>query len=144
MLQIEGVDPLLERAHESMLTIATAVSASAEASRSPSPATTRRCWSPACIAERGAASSRRRQRRIGAGGAPPRQLRRVLDLRAGVLRQRLGPPEARVNALLFSSLARPGTTVLRLLDHGNGIPPTDDLGAPGGAVAESGTVPLGA
>jgi trehalose/maltose hydrolase-like predicted phosphorylase len=41
------------------------------------------------------------------------RLRRVLDLRSGLQRQELSGREGEVEAILFSSLARPGTGVLR-------------------------------
>ena len=46
----------------------------------------------------------------GARGGP---VRRVLDLHAGVLHQQIGSANGRFDALLFSSLARPGTPSIR-------------------------------
>ena len=43
----------------------------------------------------------------------PRRVRRVLELHTGVLYQRLASGEDRLDAVLFSSLARPATAVLR-------------------------------
>jgi len=64
------------------------------------------------------------------------RLRRVLDLRAGVLHQTLSTPEGEAAALRFSSLARPGTVAMRA--HGPpalvrpGVPLRDSEGRPAG------------
>jgi trehalose/maltose hydrolase-like predicted phosphorylase len=49
------------------------------------------------------------------------RVRRVLDMRAGVLRQQVEAGSRRVDALLFSSLARPGTAVLRASAADGGV-----------------------
>ncbi|MGH2841579.1 MAG: hypothetical protein ACRDKY_12225, partial [Solirubrobacteraceae bacterium] len=110
-LAIEGFDPALERVHESLLTLADGrLGTRGTPLLAHSAAEPRVLASWAYVGE-GAASEL-------AGGAdwttfPARlngkpSLRRVLDLRTGVLRHD-GP----VRALLFSSLARPATVVMR-------------------------------
>jgi hypothetical protein len=113
---IEGTDPLLERAHESLLTLADgrlgtrgsliAHDAGGQPAVLMSGVYTRTGdeahllagprWS--CVAVENAS-----------GG----QARRVLDLRAGLLRQQIASENRRLDVLTFSSLARPGTAALR-------------------------------
>jgi len=115
-LTLEGVDPLLERVHETLLTLADGrvgtrgslvahemggdpavlisgvyTRTGAEAHLLPGPR-----WSA-----------------IARKGTSPGPVRRVLDVRVGLLRQQIGPENRALDALMFSSLARPGTPVLR-------------------------------
>ncbi len=119
-LAIDGVDPLLERAHESLLTLAdgrlgTRGSVIGEHSRS----------NPAVLMSgvytRGGAETHLlaapRWNTIAVNNASASQVRRVLDLHVGVLYQQLGPRDAPLEAQLFSSLARPATPVLRVRDR---------------------------
>ena len=120
-LSIEGVDPLLERVRESLLTLAdgrlgTRGSVLIERSGSD----------PAVLmsgvyARRGAETHllpAPRWNVIASVGSATDQVDRVLDLHAGVLHQRVGSGSARLEALLLSSLARPATAVLRVVDQG--------------------------
>ena len=137
-LQIDGADPLLERVHESMLTIADGRLGTRGSVVIANPSD-----DPAVVVsgvyDRDGAESRLlaapRWVPIGADGVAASPLRRILDLHGGVLHQELGPSEARLDALLFSSLARPATTVLRLFDRGKRVRPADALAAPVGLTA---------
>jgi trehalose/maltose hydrolase-like predicted phosphorylase len=63
------------------------------------------------------------------------RLRRVLDLRAGLLRQELTTPAGRLTSLQLSSLARPGTVALRADGPPALVAPVDALVPPGGVEA---------
>jgi trehalose/maltose hydrolase-like predicted phosphorylase len=112
---IRGFDPELERAHASLLTLADGVIGTSGSPVGSHPAARPRVLAAGLY--------------VGSGpdtelapcpvwtrldGELPRPLwfERRLDLRTGTLRQQLGRDDD-VDALLFSSLARPGTAVLR-------------------------------
>ncbi len=61
------------------------------------------------------------------------QVNRVLDLHAGALHQRVGSGAGRLEALLLSSLARPSTATLRVVDHGRRLRAAAPLSPPVGA-----------
>ena len=63
------------------------------------------------------------------------RVRRVLDMRGGLLEQHLGTDAGPVDAVLFSSLARPGTTVLRAKSP---EVPSEPIAPPGGVRTISG------
>ena len=69
---------------------------------------------------------------------PARPLRRVLDLRVGMLRHQLGSRHGLVDAVMFSSLARPGTPVLRARGHIERSDLTRPLEPPPGITHEQG------
>ena len=121
-LQIDGLDPELERVHESLLTLADGRFGTRGAPLLAHPDA-----APGVIAA---------NTYVGTGPEtslatapewatlPGRQpggpaLRRRLDLRTGILAQ-----DARVQAVQLASLARPGTVALRA--HGNGRRPTPE------------------
>lgn len=115
-LAFDGIDPELERAHEALLTIA-----DGRLGTRGGPLTAHPAASPGVLAAgiyRGEGPGSellpcpiwsRLLREPGASG----RLRRVLDLRSGLLRHDLETADGPVRALLFSSFARPGTVVLR-------------------------------
>jgi trehalose/maltose hydrolase-like predicted phosphorylase len=69
---------------------------------------------------------------------PARPLRRVLDLRVGMLHHQLGSRHGLVDAVMFSSLARPGTPVLRARGHIECSDLTPPLEPPPGITYEQG------
>ena len=115
-LAIDGIDPALERGHESLITLAdgrlgtrgsvlvghaggdpTVLMAGVYAGQG---AETRLLEAP-------------RWNAVALEGLAPIPVRRVLDLHTGVLHQELGGDDRGLRALMFSSLARPGTPALR-------------------------------
>jgi trehalose/maltose hydrolase-like predicted phosphorylase len=72
-------------------------------------------------------------------GAPPR-LERVLDLRTALLHQHLETGDGVVRSVSFSSLARPGTAVLRVEGPGRLLDGGEPLAAHGRAAVERGSV----
>jgi len=114
-LVIEDGDPLLARVHESLLTLADGrlgtrgSTLSRQAGREPS------VMMSGVYARRGSEThllAAPRWNEVFAGESAGR-VRRVLDLHAGVLHQRIGDGSGLCEALLFSSLKRPGTPALR-------------------------------
>jgi trehalose/maltose hydrolase-like predicted phosphorylase len=143
ILTVDGVDSLLERAHESLLTIADGRLGTrgsiviGHPSDEPGvlvsgvyvgeDADTRLLPAP-------------RWNAIATDAPDHAPIRRGLDLHAGVLHQCLGTPDARLEVLLLSSLARPGTAVLRAYDRGRSVRPGAGLLAPAGVTLEEGTI----
>jgi trehalose/maltose hydrolase-like predicted phosphorylase len=132
-LAIDGVDPLLERVHESLLTLADGrlgTRGSVIVGHSSS--------NPAVLMSgvytRGGDETHLlaapRWNTIAAPDASADQVRRALDLHAGVLHQQLGSGDAPLEALLFSSLARPATPVLRVRDRSQSMRPAGSLEPP--------------
>ena len=142
-LPIEGVDPLRERAQESLLTIADGRLGTRGSVVIDHPS-----GDPGVLVSGvyiGKDADTRllpapRWNTIAAEAGAPGPVRRVLDLHAGLLHQYLGPPDAQLQALLFSSLARPGTAVLRAYDRGRRLRSAPGLLAPAGADPQQGTV----
>ena len=117
MLVVDGIDQEMERAHESLLTVADGLIGTRG-----TPMTAHSASSPLVIAA-GVYCGANAQTQLCAAplwnhlsiehDAEP-QLRRVLDLHTGLLRQEVTHgPEVNSEALWFSSLERPGTTALR-------------------------------
>ena len=115
-LAIEGADPLLERVHESLLTLTdgrlgTCGSVIAGPASGDPTVLMSGVYARAGVETHLLAAPRWNEIVLeGARGGP---VRRVLDLRAGVLHQQIGSANGRFDALLFSSLARPGTPSIR-------------------------------
>ena len=139
-LTLEGDDPLLERARESILTIADGLLGTRGsllvASETGDPAVVM----SGVYARRGAdthllAAPRWNTLALDrdAGGV----VRRVLDLHAGVLHQRVGSVDG-LEAVLFCSLARPATAVLRARDRSGSMRPSRPLSPPPGAAHQEG------
>jgi len=115
-LVIEDSDPVLARVQESLLTLADGrlgtrgSTLSRQVGRWPS------VMMSGVYARAGSEThllAAPRWNEVFADGSVGRAVRRVLDLHAGVLHQRLGDGSGRCEALLFSSLKRPGTPALR-------------------------------
>ena len=121
MLSIEGVDPLLERVRESLLTLADGRLGTRGSVLIERPGSDPAVMMSGVYARRGAETHllpAPRWNVIAGVDAAANQVNRVLDLHAGVLHQRVGSGGGRLEALLLSSLARPATAVLRIVDHG--------------------------
>jgi len=115
-LVVEGTDPRLERAHEALLTIG-----GGQLGTRGSLIVAHSSGDPAVLmsgiyARAGAEShllAAPRWHAVPVEDGALARVRRVLDLRAGVLRQEIGSRQGLVEALLFCSLARPRVAVLR-------------------------------
>ena len=121
MLSIEGVDPLLERVRESLLTLADGRLGTRGSVLIEQPGSDPAVLMSGVYARRGAETHllpAPRWNVITTVDAATDQVNRVLDLHAGVLHQRVGSGAGRLDALLLSSLARPATAALRAVDHG--------------------------
>jgi trehalose/maltose hydrolase-like predicted phosphorylase len=116
-LQIDGVDPLLERAHESLLTLADGRIGTAGSPLVQHPAATGRVLAAGLYTGEGAETALLecpRWTELPGRLEDADEIRRILDLRGGVLHQRLRRAGRQsLDAVLFSSLERPGTAVLR-------------------------------
>jgi trehalose/maltose hydrolase-like predicted phosphorylase len=114
-LTLRGFDPELERVHSSLLTVADGVIGT-----SASPVASHQAARPRVLAAGLYAGNGPETdlapcpvwTRLDGVLAQTASVERALDLRTGLLRQRLRGA-AEVEALLFSSFARPGTVVLR-------------------------------
>ena len=143
-LVIDGIDPQLERAHESLLTLADGRIGTRGTPLGDHPATMPLLVAAGVYRGSGAETELRpgpRWNRLAAGIDPERPARRTLDLRVGLMRQELSLQTGRLEAILFSSMARPGTAVLRAagpLDAQAGSEPLLAPDATGAAPVESG------
>jgi trehalose/maltose hydrolase-like predicted phosphorylase len=141
-LAIDGLDPELERVHEALLVLA-----DGRIGTSGSPV-----WSHPLAAPRvlpagvydgdgpsiellAAPTWQVLASELPAGA----RLRRRLDLRTGLVRQTLAVSDGETAALLFSSLARPGTVALRAAGSPAVLRGGRPLRAPAGASAEEGS-----
>jgi trehalose/maltose hydrolase-like predicted phosphorylase len=114
-LAVDGVHPMLERVHESLLTIADGRIGTSGSPLAPHPAATPAVRAAGLYVGEGSETSLLAcpvwaQTTDWLGAAA---LRRVLDLRGGVLFEERTTDEGSVGSVRFSSLARPGTAVLR-------------------------------
>ena len=115
-IAVEGFDPLLERVRESLLTLADGRLGTrgsvAAADHEGDPSVLVAGVYTRTGAETHPLAGPRWNVIVGANPpAPP--LRRVLDLRVGTLHQLLASEHGLLDAVMFSSLARPGTAALR-------------------------------
>jgi trehalose/maltose hydrolase-like predicted phosphorylase len=141
-LVIEDVDPLLERVHESLLTLGDGVLGTRGSIIAQRPSGHPAVLMSGCYTRIDAATyllAAPRWNTIDLHQALSGPVRRVLDLRTGVLHQQLGWAGRRIDALLLSSLGRPGTAVLRVRDRSESMRVTRSLEPPG-AVYEEGQV----
>jgi len=136
MLSIEGVDPLLERVRESLLTLADGRLGTRGSVLIERPGSDPAVLMSGVYARRGAETHllpAPRWNVITSVDAATDQVDRVLDLHAGVLHERAGSGAGRLEALLLSSLARPATAVLRVVDRGRNLRAAGPLTPPGAA-----------
>lgn len=114
---VDGIDSGLERAHESVLTLA-----DGRLGTRGTVIVNHATEDPAVVMAGVYADGHTETRLLAAprwntitlASAVSGPVRRVLDLHAGVLRQQIGPADDGVDALLLSSLAEPATAVLRM------------------------------
>jgi trehalose/maltose hydrolase-like predicted phosphorylase len=116
-VSIAGLDPEHERAHEALLAIADGRIGSNGAPLWTDPAAEPRVLAAGVYSGSGAETTLVEApvwQQIEHRALPPERLERTLDLHTGVLRQVLTSGVEGAEAILFSSLARPGTVALRL------------------------------
>ena len=136
-IAVDGIDSGLERARESVLTLA-----DGRLGTRGSVIVSHASEDPAVVmagvyADGGAETqllAAPRWNTITLAGAVSGPVRRVLDLHSGVQRQQIGPADDRVEALLLSSLAEPATAVLRM--RGRCRPRPERLAQPAGPYEE--------
>lgn len=113
---VEGVDPELERVHESLLAVADGRIGTRGSPLADHPSANPLVIAAGVYGREGAETELLPgplwNRLPGADSG--HQLRRALDLRTGVMRQELETRQGAVRAILFSSIARPGTAALRV------------------------------
>ena len=140
-LTIDGVDPVLERVHESLLTLA-----NGQLGTRGSPVLERASGDPAVLMSgvytRGGAETHLlagpRWNMIALDDPSSGSLRRVLDLHTGVLHEQLGSEHGRVEALLVSSLAQPSIAALRVRNRSANFDLNRSLVPPPGVACEEG------
>jgi trehalose/maltose hydrolase-like predicted phosphorylase len=116
-LTVEGLDPTLERAHEALLTLADGAIGTSGAPLLSHPAATPRVIVGGVYEGEGSESRPLRAPhwvRLAGELAPVGGLRRVLDLRGGLLFEDLSVADGpALRSVRFSSVSRPGTVALR-------------------------------
>ncbi len=140
-LAIAGIDRVLERAHESLLTLADGRLGTRGSVLVEQP-----CGDPAVLmsgvyVRRGAEThllAAPRWNAITLDCGSPAQVRRALDLHAGMLHEQIESAEGVLDALSLSSLARPATAVLRVRDRSRCVRVAPPLDPPPRAACERG------
>ena len=140
-LLVRGFDPELERVHASLLTIADGVIGTSGSPVGAHPASRPRVLAAGLYEGTGP------QTELAScpvwtrldGALQPLWFERRLDLRSGMLRQQLGRDHD-LDVLLFSSIVRPGTTVLRARGRTELIESDQPLAAAEGAAVDAGVV----
>jgi trehalose/maltose hydrolase-like predicted phosphorylase len=140
-LVIDGVDPLLERVHESLFTLADGLLGTRGSIIAEQPSGDPAVLMSDVYTRTGAEAhllAAPRWSTIALDDSSLHSVRRVLDLHAGVLQQQLQSQTGRIDALQLSSLARPATTALRARDSGAGMHSSRPLARPSGPACEAG------
>ena len=138
-LPVDDTEPRLERVHESLLTLGDGRLGTRGSLLVSNPAEDPSVLLSGVYAGQGPETqllAGPRWNTIELADAPELSTRRVLDLHTGTLSQDLLADDARLQALLLSSLARPATTVMRvrgsgatpLVGHGMQPPPDVEHG----------------
>ncbi len=138
-LPVDDTEPRLDRVHESLLTLADGRLGTRGSLLASNPAEDPSVLLSGVYAGQGPETqllAGPRWNTIELADAPELSTRRVLDLHTGTLSQDLLAGDARLQALLLSSLARPATAVMRvrgrgatpLVGHGMQPPPDGEHG----------------
>ena len=141
VLVVDGVDPLLERFHESLLTLSDGLLGTRGSVIATHPSGDPAVLMSGVYTRTGAEAhllAAPRWNTITPDSPSPRAVRRVLDLHAGALQQQLQSETGQIDALLLSSLARPATAALRVRDSSAGKLPSWPLTHPPGPTLEEG------
>lgn len=142
-LAIDGVDPVRERVHESLLALGDGrlgTRGSVIGGHASEPAGVVMAGVYTRTGAETHLLAAPRWTKVCVEDFSPRSVRRVLDLHAGVLGQQLRFDSGRIDALLLSSLARPSTAVLRVRDRSTRMRASGPLAAPRGPACEQGQV----
>lgn len=140
-LVVEGIDPRLERVHESLLTIGAGQLGTRGSVIVPHSSGDPAVMMSGIYARAGAEShllGGPRWHAVPGEDATLAPVRRVLDLHTGVLRQEIGLRTGPIEALLFSSQPRPGVAVLRARGPIQGTRFAQTLEPPPGVACEQG------
>jgi trehalose/maltose hydrolase-like predicted phosphorylase len=138
---VDGVDPLLERFHESLFTLSDGLLGTRGSVIAEHPSGDPAVLMSGVYTRTGADAhllAAPRWNTITPDNSSPRSVRRVLDLHAGVLQQQLRSQSGQIDALLLSSLARPATAALRVRDRRAGKHLSRPLTPPPGPALEEG------
>ena len=141
VLVVDGVDPLLERFHESLFTLSDGQLGTRGSVIEPHPSSDPAVLMSGVYTRTGAEAhllAAPRWNMIAPDDPSPRSVRRVLDLHAGVLQQQLQSETGQIDALLLSSLARPATAALRVRDSSPSKHLSPPLTPPPGPTFEEG------
>ena len=141
VLVVDGVDPLLERFHESLFTLSDGLLGTRGSVIAEHPSGDPAVLMSGVYTRPGAEAhllAAPRWNTITPHDPAPRSVRRVLDLHAGVLQQQLRSETGQIDALLLSSLARPATAALRVRDRSAGKHLSRPLTPPPGPTLEEG------
>jgi len=134
-LVIDGVDPLLERAHESLLTLADGSFGTSGSPLLPHARASPRVLATGVYDGEGAESHLLAcpvWTQLSGAFAHDVRHRRVLDLRAGILHEEASGSGQAVRGVRFSSVARPGSVVLRAEREGPSVDRAPPLVPPRG------------
>ena len=140
-LVIDGVDPLLERFHESLFTLSDGLLGTRGSVIAEYPSGDQAVLMSGVYTRTGAEAHllpAPRWNTIALDDASPRSVRRLLDLHGGVLHQQLQSETGQIDALLLSSLARPATAALRVRDSSSNKHLSRPLTPPPGPTVEEG------
>jgi len=140
-LTVDGVDPLLERVHESLLTLVDGSLGTRGSVLTGHVRANTTVLMSGVYTRTGAEAhllAAPRWNTILLDESSPGSVHRVLDLHAGVLQQQLRSEIGQIDSLLLSSLARPATVALRLIDRGAGMRVSRPLAPPSGPTCEEG------
>jgi len=132
-MRVDGFDPKLERAHESLLTLA-----DGRLGTRGTPLGEHADAAPLVVAAgvyRGTGAETELRPGPGWSELPfridaRRAIRRSLDLHSGLMEQEIGTPEGTVRAILFSSFARPANVALRCTGPAQTVAAAEPLRAP--------------
>ncbi|MGO9885111.1 MAG: hypothetical protein ACLPV4_19105, partial [Solirubrobacteraceae bacterium] len=120
-LAFDGVDPLLERVHESQLTLSDGRLGTRGSVIAEQPSGDPAVLMSGVYTRAGAEVhllAAPRWNTIALDDSSPHTVRRILDLHTGVLQQQVRSETRWIDALLLSSLARPATVALRVRNRG--------------------------
>ncbi|HSO99204.1 MAG TPA: glycosyl hydrolase family 65 protein [Solirubrobacteraceae bacterium] len=141
VLVVDGVDPLLERFHESLFTLSDGVLGTRGSVIAEHPSGDPAVLMSGVYTRTGAEAhllAAPRWNTITPHDPAPCLVRRILDLHAGVLQQQLQSETGQIDTLLLSSLARPATAALRVKDSSPGKHLSRPLTPPPGPTVEEG------
>jgi trehalose/maltose hydrolase-like predicted phosphorylase len=139
-LRVDGFDPKLERAHESILTLADGYLGTRGTPLGVHPDAAPLVVAAGIYRGTGADTELRPGpgwNQLPLGIDSGRSTRRSLDLHSGLMEQEIGTRAGTTRAILFSSLARPGNVAMRCVGTARTIADVEPLRAPAATEEES-------